>query len=294
MITCWGTSLSEVRVANLEPGADVGGTRIRSYTGVPVVALRGLLIDGNDVYYGLEGSPSNLWKFPLDADDTSDVSLGLAFEDGMRFDDLQLVGDTYYWVDNTHPAAGTVTPSTIYKRAKTASSSTALVPNPGISYNLQVTATKLMWLEYRGTTSVRAYRAPLSGGTQANVQDIGAAASGSAMVKQGEYVYWTVKAAAPNGKLVRFKIEDEAAVVEDVATNLNAPGGLVADATHAYFRQANALYRVSLSGGGPEQLSVVIPANDPQATGIFHVDARYVYFAAGPAAGDSTVVRVAK
>jgi hypothetical protein len=31
-----------------------------------------------------------------------------------------------------------------------------------------------------------------------------------------------------------------------------------------------------------------------QTTQVFHVDDKYVYFAAGPTAGDSTVVRVAK
>jgi hypothetical protein len=70
--------------------------------------------------------------------------------------------------------------------------------------------------------------------------------------------------------------------------------GLVADATHVYFRQSNALYRAPLGGGLAEQLSPAIAANDPQATRIFHVDAKYVYFSAGPTAGASTLVRVAK
>jgi hypothetical protein len=295
MNTCWGTSLSEIRVANLEPGADITGTRIRAYTGVPVVALRGMLIDGNDVYYGLEANPSNLWKFPLDADDTSDVTLGVAMENGMRFDAIQLVGDTYYWADNNHLAAGSVVPGSLYKRGKTDSASTELFATPGLAYDLQVTATKLTWLEVRNPgTTVNAYRMPIAGGILADVQTVGPAAAGSFMVEHGDYVYWTVKLASPNGKVLRYRPEDETITLENVATGLNLPEGLVTDATHAYFKQLDSLYRVPLAGGTPERLSIVIPANDTQATQLFHVDDRYIYLAAGPTAGASTLVRVAK
>jgi hypothetical protein len=59
-------------------------------------------------------------------------------------------------------------------------------------------------------------------------------------------------------------------------------------------KQSDALYRVPLSGGVPEQLSPPVPAHDSQATSIYLADDRYVYFAAGPNGGDATLVRVAK
>jgi hypothetical protein len=298
MITCWGTELSEVRVAPLEPSADIRGTRIKHYAGgtsVSVVALRGILIDGDSVYYGLEASPSNLWKFPLDADGPEDVTAAVTTENDVRFDGLQLVGDTYYWSDNTHTAGGQVATATIKKRAKTDSSTTTLVSGLGLAYNLQVTPTKLVWLEARGTSStVGAYRAPRAGAAFDDIDEIAPATGGSAMIKNGDYVYWTHKAATPNGKLRRFKYADDAASVEDVATGLNSPEGLASDSNYLYFKQLDALYRVPLAGGTAEALSAPVPANDAQATAIFHVDEKYVYFAAGPTAGASTVVRVAK
>jgi hypothetical protein len=59
-------------------------------------------------------------------------------------------------------------------------------------------------------------------------------------------------------------------------------------------KQADALYRVALGGGTPEQLSPPVAAHDAQATAIYHVDEHYVYFAAGAGFGFSTLVRVAK
>lgn len=296
MITCWGNNnLSEVRTTPLEPGADITGTRIRHYTNVSVVALRGILIDGGNVFYGLEGSPSNLWQFPLDADDTSDVTVGLTLENGMRFDDLQLVGDTYYWTDNDHTVAGTVSGATVYKRAKTDSVSTPLVTGLGLAYNLQVTPTKLVFVELRTTGApVHIYRAPLAGAAVADLEDVTTATPGTYLVKQGDYVYWTIKSAKPNGKLQRLKYADDNAIAEDVATGLDLPTGLTSDAGYLYFRQADALYRVAVTGGTPEQLSPAVPAHAAQATQVFHVDDKYVYFAAGAGFGDSTLVRVAK
>lgn len=295
MVTCWGNSdLSEVRTAPLEPGADVFGTRIRHYTNVSVVALRGIVIDGNDVFYGLQGAPSNLWKFPLNATGTNDVSVGLQFENNIRFDDLQLIGDTYYWETNTHTVPGQIAPSTLYKRKKGDVASTPLFALPGLSYDLTVTPTRLVWLESRTAGNVRVYRAPAAGGTVTDAKEVAIATPSSYLVKQGEYAYWTVKSAAPNGRVVRLKIEDDTAVPEDVVTGLNLPEGLESDAGYLYFKQADALYRAPITGGKAEQLSVVVPAHDAQATQIFHVNEKYVYFAAGAGFGDSTLVRVAK
>ena len=295
MITCWGNNdLSELRTATLEPSADIGGTRIRHYTNVSVVALRGILIDGGNVYYGLEGNPSHLWKFPLDATNTNDVSIALTVENGMRFDALQLIGDTYYWVDNNH-TAGTVVSASVYKRAKTDAASTALVTGLGLVYNLQVTNTKLLWLEARGTpTNVRLYRAPLAGAAVADVEELAVVPSGSVLVRRGDYVYWTQKSATPNGKIRRLKYTENTAQPEDIATSLNLPEGLISDEGYLYFKQLDSLYRLPLAGGAPERLSPVVSAHDTQAQTIFHVDEKYVYFDAGPGFGASTLVRVAK
>ncbi len=296
MITCWGNNnLSEVRTALLEPGADIGGTRIRHYTNVSVVALRGILMDGGNVFYGLEGSPSNLWKFPLDAVDTTAVTVALTVENGMRFDDLQLVGDTYYWIDNNHTVPGTVGGATIYKRSKTDVASSVLVSGLGLANNLQVTPTKLVFAEIRTQGgALHVYRAPLAGAAVAALEDVTTATAGTYLVTQGDYVYWTIKSAAPNGKLQRLKYADDAATAEDIATGLNLTEGLTSDERYLYFKQLDALYKVPVTGGAPIQLSPVVPAHDSQATQVFHADDKYVYFAAGAGFGDSTLVRVAK
>lgn len=75
---------------------------------------------------------------------------------------------------------------------------------------------------------------------------------------------------------------------------LELPEGIITDDAYAYFKQLDALYRVPLDGGVPEQLSPAVAANDAQATRVFHVDDTYVDFAAGPTGGASTLVRVAK
>jgi hypothetical protein len=293
MVTCWGTELSEVRVAPLEPGASVVGTRIKSYVGVPVVALRGILIDGDSVYYGLEGAPSNLWKFPLEATGPADVTSASTFEDATRFDSLRLVGDTYWWTDNSHTAAGQIRPSEIKKRAKTGTASTTVFSLPGLSVGLVVGTSHLYWLDVRTAGATAVYMAPITGGTVTDTKKV-ADAVGGQLVRQGGYIYWTNRAAAPNGSVMRLKLDDDAATPEPVATCLNMPTGLAADASHVYFRQANALYRAPVTGGVAQQLSPPVPANDPQANAIFHVDDKYVYFAAGATAGASTLVRVAK
>jgi hypothetical protein len=293
MLTCWGT-FTEIRTTPLELGASVLGTQIKSYS-VPVVAARGMLIDGNDVLFGLEESPSHLFKFPLDADGPEDVSIAYTFENATRFDAIQLVGDTFYWNHNTHTAAGQVQPGFIKKRTKTDISSTTLVSGLGLSYDLQVTGKKLVWLEKRTAVSaLGVYRSPLAGAAVADVELVAEAGSGSYMAYRGGYVYWADKVASPNGKVRRLLVDDDAAVPEDVATGLNLPEGIATDDAYAYFKQLDALYRVPLSGGTPEQLSVTVPANDSQATAVYHVDEKYVYFAAGITAGNSTLVRVAK
>jgi hypothetical protein len=293
MLTCWGT-FTEIRTTPLELGASVLGIQIKSYS-VPVVAARGMLIDGNDVLFGLEESPSHLFKFPLDADGPEDVSIAYTFENATRFDAIQLVGDTFYWNHNTHTAAGQVQPGFIKKRAKTDISSTTLVSGLGLSYDLQVTGKKLVWLEKRTAISaLGVYRSPLAGAAVADVELVAEAGSGSYMAYRDGYVYWADKVASPNGKVRRLLVDDDAAVPEDVAIGLNLPEGIATDDAYAYFKQLDALYRVPLSGGTPEQLSVTVPANDSQATAVYHVDDKYVYFAAGITAGSSTLVRVAK
>ena len=280
----------------LEPGADVLGTRIQHWNNVPVVALRGILIDGPDVYFGLEAAgPSNLWKFPLGADGPEDVSSAMVFENSERFDYLQLIGDQYYWADNTLTVPGVVAPSSLKRRGKAEAGATTLVSGLGTTGGLLVTPTSLYWMENRiqGATTTF-YRAPIAGTTAAETELVAVATLGSYTTQRGEYVYWTHKAAAPDGKVRRLAHGAAGLVIEDVATGLNLPEGLATDASYAYFKQLDALYRVPLAGGVAEQLSPPVPAHDTQATQVFHVDDKYVYMAADPGFGTSTVVRVAK
>ncbi len=293
MLTCWG-SFTEIRVTPLVPGANLLGTQIESYS-VPVTAARGMLIDGNDVLFGIEESPSHLYKFPLDADGPEDVSIAYTFENAVRFDSIQLVGDTFYWNHNTHTAAGQIKPGLIQKRAKTGASSVTLVDGLGVNYDLQVFPSQLVWLEQRTTNDVTSvYRAPIAGALVADVELVAQAAPGAYMTRRGDYVYWTTKLGGTDGRLSRLLADDASAKREDIATGLTLPEGIVTDEEYAYFKQADALYRVPLAGGEPEQLSPTIAANDSQATQIYYVDDKYVYFAAGSSAGSSTVVRVAK
>lgn len=293
LLTCWG-GFTEIRTTPVAPGPTILGTQIATYS-VPVTAARGMLIDGDDVLFGVQGNPSYLYKFPLNADGPEDVTVAYTFENATRFDGIQLIGDTFYWNNNSHTAAGQVQPGFIRKRAKTGVSSTTLVSGLGLNYDLQVFDDSMVWLELRSTNDVLSvYRAPLAGALVADVELVAAAVAGGYMVRHGAYAYWTHKAAAPNGKIRRLKVDDAAAEVEDIATNLNLPEGLIADESYLYFKQLDALYRAPLGGGAPEQLSPPVPANDSQATQIHYVDGQYVYFVAGPSGGSSTVVRVAK
>jgi len=293
MLTCWG-GFTELRTTPLELGPSILGTQIKTYN-VPVVAARGMLIDGNDVLFGLEESPSHLYKFPLTADGPEDVSIAYTFENATRFDDIQLVGDTFYWDHNTHSSASQVQPGVIKKRAKTATTSTTLVTGLGLNYDLQVFGSKLIWLEKRSANAaLGVYRAPLAGANVADVELVAESGGGSFLIRHGDYAYWTDKAAAPNGRIRRLLVDDPAAVPENIATGLNLPEGITADNDYLYFKMADAIYRVLLGGGTPEQLSPVVPANDSQATAVYTVDAKYVYFAAGINGGASTLVRVAK
>jgi len=254
MLTCWG-GFTEVRTTPLALGASVLGTQISTFT-LPVVAARGMLIDGNDVLFGVEGSPSYLYKFPLDADGPADVKVAYTFENATRFGDISLVGDTFYWAHNTHTAGGQIAPGFIKKRTKAGTSSTTLITGLGLSYDLQVFSSKLVWLEKRTTNAVLGvYRSPLVGAAVADVELVAEAGDGSALTRHGAYVYWADKVAAPNGRVRRLLADDPAAVPEDVATDLQLPEGIAADDQYVYFKQADALYRVPHSGGTPEQLS---------------------------------------
>lgn len=293
MVTCWG-GFTEVRTTPLELGPSVLGTQIKSYS-VPVVAARGMLIDGNDVLFGLEENPSHLYKFPLDADGPEDVTIAYTFENAVRFDGISLIGDTFYWSHNTHTAGGQVQPGSIKKRAKAGVSSTTLVTGLGLSYDLQVFDSKLVWLEKRTiNAALGVYRSPLAGALVADVELVAEAGAGSSLIRQGDYVYWVDKVASPNGKVRRLLADDAAAEAEDIATGLQLPEGIAADDDYIYFKQSDALYRVAIDGGVPEQLSPTVPANDAQATQLYIADDQYVYFAAGANGGDSTLVRVAK
>jgi hypothetical protein len=293
MLTCWG-GFTEIRTTPLELGPSILGTQLKTYS-VPVVAARGMLIDGNDVLFGLEESPSHLYKFPLDANGPEDITIAYTFENAVRFDGISLVGDTFYWSHNTHTAGGQVQPGSIKKRAKAGTSSTTLVTGLGLSYDLQVFDSKLVWLEKRTVNAVLGvYRSPLAGALVADVELVAEAGAGSAMIRHGDYAYWVDKAASPNGKVRRLLADDAAAEPEDIATGLQLPEGIVADDDYVYFKQSDALYRVAIDGGIPEQLSPIVPANDAQATAVYFVDDQYVYFAAGATGGDSTLVRVAK
>jgi hypothetical protein len=253
-----------------------------------------MLIDGNDVLYGLQGDPGRLYKFPLNADGPEDVTPGYAFENDTRFDGIQLVGDTFYWNHNTHTAAGQVQPGFIKKRAKSGTSSTTLVTGLGLNGQLKVYDSYMVWLERRTINDVlTVYRAPIAGANVADVEVVTATANGGYLTRQGAYAYWTYKVAG-SGRISRLLVDDPQAKVEHIATALDLPEGIITDASYVYFKQADSLYRVPLEGGTVERLSTTTAANDAQATAIFHVDDTYVYFAAGANAGASTVVRVAK
>ncbi len=293
LLTCWG-SFTEIRKTPIEPGSTILGSQIVTYS-LPVTFARGMLIDESGVVFGVQGSPSRLYKFPFDADGPEEVVVEYTFENGTRFDGLQLVGDTFYWNNNSHNAAGQIRPGSIRKRAQSGDTSTTLVDALGLNYGLQVMESRMVWLEQRSAMStLSVYRAAIAGSEVADVEVVTVAVTGAYMTRSGQYAYWTHKAASPNGKIRRLLVDDLDAEPEDVAINLHLPEGLVTDGDYAYFKQLDALYRVPLGGGLPEQLSPAVPAHDGQATAIHHVDDKYVYFAAGAVSGASTEVRVAK
>lgn len=295
-VTCWGNNdLSELRTAPMEPGTDVRGTSLVAYNNVSVVAMRGLTLDGPDVLFGLEGNPSRVFQVPVDG---GPITTRFVSDAGTRFDALQVVDDTYFWVHNRHTAGGMVAAGgTIKQRGRTDTQDTVLVSGLGLGYDLIVTPTKLLWLEARTQASgFSLYEAPRAGtaGNLALVKNVTAVTPGSAMIRSGDFVYWTVKSAAPNGKLRRYEFGHPNAVPQDIVTGLDSPEGLATDGNFLYFKQNDAMYRVGMCGGVPEQLSPVIPAHDTQATAVYQVDGKYVYWVAGPGFGDSKIYRVAK
>lgn len=295
-VTCWGNNdLSELRTAPINPGTDVRGTSLVAYNNVSVVAMRGLTLDGPDVLFGLEGNPSKV--FQVSATGSGAITTRFETDAGTRFDSLQIVDDTYFWVHNRHTTPGTVVGASIKRRARTDTSDTTLVGGLGLAYNLIVTPTKLLWMEARTTTSsIALYEAPRAGtgGNPALVKQVAAATPGSYLIRSGDFVYWTEKNAGPNGKLRRYEFAHPQAVAQDVVTGLTLPEGLATDGAYLYFKQADAMYRVGMCGGVPEQLSPVVAAHDSQATEVYAVDSTYVYWVAGPGFGDSKIYRVAK
>ena len=290
-ITCWGSNFSEVRRAPID-GSNTAGTQIVSYT-IPVTAVRGILIDNDRVVWGVEESPGHLYSYKTDA--SGAVAIELTDEDSTRFNDLRLVGDTYYWLDNTHGSAGEIAPSTLEKRAKTDATSTTLVSGLSVTALLMVTSTRLVWLEAKSSTDVGIYAAPLAGAADpSQITKIAAVAPGTYATQIGDVIYWADKKAAPIGAIRRWDAASASPTVQDVATGLDAPEGLIADTTQLYFKQGDAMYRVAAAGGAPQQLSPVVAAHDSQATEVLHTDAQYVYWVAGPGFGDSKIYRVAK
>lgn len=294
-VTCWGNNdLSELRTAPLEPGSDVRGTSLVAYNNVSVVAMRGLTLDGPDVLFGLEGNPSKV--FQVSASDGGPITTRFETDAGTRFDSLQVVDDTYYWVHNRHTAAGMVSGASIKRRGRSDAQDSTIVGGLGLGYNLVVTPAKLLWLEARTSSSgTSLYEAPRAGtGGDTSLVKLVSAAPGGYLVRSGDFVYWTQKVAAPNGKIQRYEFGHPNAVAQDVVTGLNLPEGLATDGNYLYFKQLDVMYRVGLCGGVPEQLSPLVPGHDTQATEIYGVDSKYIYWAAGPGFGDSKIYRVAK
>lgn len=293
-LTCWGNNdLSELRTAPIEPGSDVRGTSLVAYNNVSVVAMRGLTRDGPDMLFGLQGNPSRV--FQVSATDGGPITTRFQTDAGTRFDALQVVDDAYYWIHNRHTSAGAIAGASIKRRGRNDTTDTTLVGGLGLAYNLVVTPTRLLWLEARTSlASIALYEAPRAGGDVSLVKNVTAVTPGSFLIRSGDFVYWTVKSAAPNGKLQRYEFGHPNAVAQDVVTGLNVPEGLATDGTFLYFKQGDAMYRVAMCGGVPQQLSPVVSAHDSQATEIYAVDGKYVYWVAGPASGDSKIYRVAK
>jgi len=295
-VTCWGNSdLSELRTAPLEPGADVKGTQLVGYNNVSVVAMRGLALDGPDVLFGLEGNPSRV--FQVSATDAGTITTRFETDAGTRFDSLQVVDDTYFWVHNKHTTPGTVAGAGIKRRGRTDTQDTLLVGGLGLAYDLVVTPTRLLWMEARTSlTNIALYEAPRTGtgGDATKIKLVSAATPNSFLVRSGDFVYWTEKRATPNGKLRRYEFGNPNAVAQDVVTGLDLPEGLTTDGAYLYFKQNDAMYRVGMCGGPPQQLSPVIAAHDAQATTVWAADGKYVYWSAGAGFGDSMIYRVAK
>jgi len=288
-ITCWGSNFSELRRAPID-GSNPAGTQVAQYT-ISVVAVRGILVDGDRVYWGVDESPSHVYSYKTDG--TEAVGIGFTDIAGMRFGSLQLVGDTYYWIDNTYSAPGEIAPSSIMKRAKTDTSATVLVSGLANAGFLQVTSTKLVWTDTKTATDVGVYSAPLAGAADpSQITLVAATAPGTHLTKIGDVVYWADK--KPQGAIRRWDSASASPTVQDVATGLASPEGIITDATSVYFKQADAMYRVASAGGTPVQLSPSVAAHDTQATEVLHTDASYVYWVAGPGFGDSKIYRVAK
>lgn len=287
-ISCWG-SASEVRKASLTVGSDITGTQLVPYPSIPVTAVRGITLDSQYVYYGVQGTPGTVFRYPINT--TGVVATEFTSENNVRFDSLQLIGDTYYWLDNRHTSQSQIGTGTLRKRSKTDTSDTQIVTGMGKAVELIVAETKFLWRETRTDANQYAiYQVPLSGGLANTVLvDTLVANATTNLIRQGNYAYWTINLGAPNGKIRRLDLTNDAAVAEDLVVNLTSPSGLVADANYLYFLSGSVLYRVPINGASaPQKLSQTL-----SAPWLFHVDATYVYLATGSGPA-MNVARVAK
>lgn len=210
-VTCWGNNdLSELRVTPLEPGADVKGTQLVAYNNVSVVAMRGLTRDGPDVLFGLEGNPSKV--FQVSATDAGPITTRFETDAGTRFEALQVVDDTYFWLHNKYTSSGAVVPgTTIKRRARTDTQDTVLVGGLGTAYDL-VTGLNLpeglttdgSWLYFKQADAM--YRVGLCGSPPQQLSPVIAAhdtQATSIWAADAKYVYWSAGAGFGDSMIYR-------------------------------------------------------------------------------------------
>jgi hypothetical protein len=177
---------------------------------------------------------------------------------------------------------GYTAPYEIRTIAKTSSGTPAvLVTGRAHITQLIIAPDHLVWSEQTGVGLDDLYAAPLSGGTGTDIKHIAPMRRPDDIYTanlqfDGTYLYWS-DAAHGTGAIERFRLGAPAAVVEDVAFDLDAPHHEVIDEKYVYYLVKTSVYRVRKDGSALPEL---VTANTNMEWLTF-VDDKYIWGVSG-------------
>lgn len=284
----WGSAYAFLYGSRTPSTTELAGTVVQPYSiSTPasnIGAVRGLTTDGTYVYWGVSGTPSVAYRFPVNGTVELPQAVFSTTPDNQGFAFLQLHDGRFYWIDHVG------TPQTIKSRpfADAANASdTVLVEGITRFWQFHARANRVVWVDnVSGTYHLR--MASLDETPPLTPVDIATATAEIRTAVDDTHVYFTVAATGANGKLARADLST--GTVTDLVPGLPAPNSTVVDGTHAYYAQGTIVYRVPKAGG----IAPVGIGNVGSTPTLFDVDDDFIYVRSGSAGSSHIVTRVAK